>query len=299
MFVIILFVVVICYLCFVPFRIAISHPIQTVKNFFVDTYNYFKFKKYNEQKTGEIVAYVGLFGKGKTLSAVHKVRTIYFRKNNKLVWCRDRKKFVTQKIEIISNVRLTDVPYSSFVSLAQIFTAAELNKAKDYKNDTLTITIVLGDEFSVQFNSRSFKDNINPLFLNTLLTCRHHHISLYYTAQRFGHVDALLRQVTSYVVDCNKTWRLMAQYQYDAWDMENATNALLIKPIGRGGFFVSNRDYNAYDTLATVQNLKKKFDEGDMLTDAEILALQNPVVNGMESVTKPSIRFNRNRKKGR
>ena len=91
----------------------------------------------------------------------------------------------------------------------------------------------------------------------------------------------------------------MAQYQYDAWDMENATNALLIKPIGRGGFFVSNRDYNAYDTLATVQNLKKKFDEGDMLTEAEILALQNPVVNGMESVTAPSRKFNRNRKKGR
>ncbi len=293
------FLYIVCFLCFVPFRIATLHPINLIKYSCIDTYYYFKEKRYNNLNTGEIVGYVGLFGKGKTLSAVHKVRKLYKKKNDKPVWDRSRKKFVTQKVEIISNVQLLDVPYTSFVSLVQIFQAAEENKLKDIQNDTLTCTLVLGNEFSVQLNSRSFKDNINPLFLNTLLTCRHHHISLYYTAQRFGHVDALLRQVTSYVVDCSKKWRLMAQYHYDAWDMENATNALLIKPIGRGGFFVTDRDYNAYDTLATVQNLQKKFDRGDMLTDEEILALQNPVAPGMERVTTPSRRFNKNRKKGR
>jgi len=287
------------FVMWVPFRIAVLHPVNTSQYAFLDFYKYIKYKGYNNVKTGEIVAYVGLFGKGKTLSATHKVRKLYKKYNDKLVWDRGRKKFVTQKIEILSNVQLLDVPYTSLISLAQIFQAAEQNKLKDIQNDTYTVTLVLGDEFSVQLNSRSFKDNINPLFLNTLLTCRHHHISLYYTAQRFGHVDALLRQVTSYVVDCDKKWRLMAQYHYDAWDMENATNALLLKPIGRGGFFVTDSDYNSYDTLAVVQNLKKKFDEGDMLSDEEILQLQNPAVIGMEAVTKPSRKYFKNRKKGR
>lgn len=290
-------VFVFCFIMFVPFRIVALHPINSLCYSFTDIYKYVKYKERNNCKTGEIVAYVGLFGKGKTLSATHKVRTLYKKYNDKPVWDRARKKFVTQKVEILSNVQLLDVPYTSLISLSQIYQAAEQNKLKDVQNDTLTITLVLGDEFSVQLNSRSFKDNINALFLNTLLTCRHHHISLYYTAQRFGHVDALLRQVTSFVVDCAKRWRLMAQYHYDAWDMENATNALLIKPIGRGGFFVTNADYASYDTLATVQNLQKKFNEGDMLSDEEIMALQNPAVIGMDAVTTPSKKYIRRQKK--
>lgn len=87
-------------------------------------------------------------------------------------------------------------------------------------------------------NSRNFKTNIDPLFLNTILTCRHYYISLYYTAQRFGHVDALLRQVTSCVIDCDKLWRLQRLNTYDAWDMENATNIQLLQPIARGCWFV-------------------------------------------------------------
>lgn len=82
------------------------------------------------------------------------------------------------------------IPYEDFVSLQQVVLCAEKNGTYDKENDTLTVTLVLGDEFSVQMNSRNFKSNIDPLFLNTLLTCRHYHISLYYTAQRFGHVDA-------------------------------------------------------------------------------------------------------------
>ena len=109
------------------------------------------------------------------------------------------------------------------------------------EHDTLTVTLVLGDEFSVQMNSRNFKSNIDPLFLNTLLTCRHYHISMFYTAQRFGHVDALLRQVTSCVVDCNKLWRFQRQNLYDAWEVENATSPRLVSPIARRCWFVTDR----------------------------------------------------------
>ena len=67
----------------------------------------------------------------------------------------------------------------------------------------MTVTIVAMDELSVQMNSRSFKDNFNAYFLNTLLCCRHYHISFYGSAQRFQHVDKLLRDVTHTVIQCN------------------------------------------------------------------------------------------------
>ena len=136
----------------------------------------------------------------------------------------------------------------------QIVEFTMVHNGVDDENDTLTILYVLGDEFSVQMNSRNFKGNLDPLALNTILTCRHHYISIYYTAQRFGHVDALLRQVTSYVFLCNKTWRFQGLEKYDAWDMENATSASMVKPIGRMAWFVKNKHYKAYNTQACVDN---------------------------------------------
>jgi len=243
-----------------------------------------------------IVCYVGLFGKGKTLSAVHKVVSLYKRYNDRKIYDFYRMKWVTQKIHIISNVSLT-IPYEDFVSMAQIVAVADRMRSVDDKNDTLTCTIVLGDEFSVQLNSRSFKSNIDPLFLNTLLTCRHHHISLIYTSQRFNHVDALLRQVTSYVYTCNKIWRIMVHEQYDAFDLENASDPTLIKPKRRFGWFIKDAAFNAYDTLACVGNLTKSCKEGDMLTEEQILDLQrnNPV--NIDGIVNPSRKLKRASKK--
>ena len=204
---------------------------------------------------------------------------------------------VTQRIKIISNVSLS-VPYEDFQSLEQIVVDAERKQAYDDAQDTLTITLVLGDEFSVQMNSRNFKKNIDPLFLNTLLTCRHYYISLFYTAQRFMQVDALLRQVTSCVVDCDKTWRLQGNNVYDAWEMENATNATLLTPLARRAWFVTDADYQAYNTLACVGNLKKDMEAGNMLSEEEILSLQvNNAPANMEGIQKPSRKWLHRQKK--
>lgn len=277
-------------------RCAATHPVKTLVNGCKDSVLYFRQKRYNLCFTGELVAYVGLFGKGKTLSVVHRVVGDYWRYHDKPVWCSRRKRFVTQKVKVLSNVSL-NIPYEQFVSLEQIIRCAEQNAKLDDENDTLTVTLVLGDEFSVQMNSRNFKSNIDPLFLNTLLTCRHYHISLFYTAQRFGHVDALLRQVTSAVIDCNKLWRFQRQNVYDAWDMENATNSALVAPIARRCWFVTDADYAAYDTLACVGQLKKAVSSGDMMTPEEILALQCNQGTNMEGVSRPSRRFFRMKKK--
>ena len=289
--ILILIVVAFCLVCFPTLRCAVTHPISVIVNGARDLYTYVAHKEYNVCGTGELVAYTGLFGKGKTLSAVHRVVSDYNAYDGKMVWCRRREKMVQQRVKVISNVSLC-IPYEDFISLEQVVLAAERNRDYDDEHDTLTVTLVLGDEFSVQMNSRNFKTNIDPLFLNTILTCRHYYISLYYTAQRFGHVDALLRQVTSYVIECDKIWRFQRLNAYDAWDLENATNTQLITPIQRSCWFVRNEDYEAYDTLACVGNLKKSMQAGDMMTEEEILVLQqNTQDANMEAVAKPSRRW--------
>lgn len=285
-----------CYYMFIPFRLVIKNPFAALFYAGKDLYEYLIHHTARNCPTGKIIAYTALFGGGKTLSVVHYVTSLFYRYDGMKVWDRDRKKFVTQHIHVISNVNLK-IPYEQFVSLEQIVRVSEKFHDIDYENDTLTVTVVLGDEFSVQLNSREFKKNIDPLFLNTLLTCRHHHILMVYDAQRFNHVDALLRQVTLAVIECKKIWRFMLQYEYDAFEMENAVNPLLLTPRVRYGWFIRDKDYNAYDTLACVGNLKKSFDKGDMLSEDEILALQcNQPVN-MEAVSRPHKSYIKVRKK--
>ena len=281
------------------FRCAFFHPCSLTFFGVKDLFLYARHHEGDRCRTGELVAYTGLFGKGKTLSAVHRVVSAYRRFNGKKVWCPRRKKLVKQRVKVISNVAL-DIPYENFVSLEQIVIAAERNQEYDDDHETLTVTLVLGDEFSVQMNSRNFKTNIDPLFLNTILTCRHYYISLYYTAQRFGHVDALLRQVTSYVVECDKLWRFQQQRFFDAWDMENATNSQLIRPFRRSCWFVKDKDYNAYNTLACVGNLTHAMKAGEMMSEEEILKLQqNTLDTNMDGVARPSRRWMRSRQKAR
>lgn len=278
----------------VTFRVLVCHPVLTLYNGVLDLFKFIRYSVWHEMQTGKLICYCALFGKGKTLSVVHYVRSQYFRYNNRRIYDFKRRKWVTQLVHIVSNVELYDVPYERFVSLQQIVQIAEKRAEKDFYNNTRTVTLVLGDEFSVQMNSRSFKTNIDPLFLNSLLTCRHHHISIIYDAQRFQHVDALLRQVTSYVVSCNKVWRVMVSEKFDAWDLENATSTTMVKPLSRYGWFITDKDYNAYDTLACVGNLSKSCKEGDMLSEDEILALQCNQPANMEVVDKPSRKFHRN-----
>ena len=294
---IVLIIVAVVLVWFPTLRCAVFHPVHLARYGVSDLIRYIRFQRWNECQTGELVAYVGLFGKGKTLSAVHKVVSMYERYNGMMVYDRERQMWVEQRVKVLSNVAL-DIPYDDFVSLQQVVHCAEKNGEYDKEHETLTVTLVLGDEFSVQMNSRNFKSNIDPLFLNTILTCRHYYISLYYTAQRFGHVDALLRQVTSAVIDCNKLWRFQRQNLYDAWEVENATSPRLVSPIARRCWFVTDRDYNAYNTLACVGNLQKSFREGDMMSEEEILSLRrNEQQANMDGVVKPSRKWRRSQRK--
>lgn len=281
---------------FPALRCVIFHPFLVAVYGVCDIIWWFRRRYFDLCSTGVLVAYTGLFGRGKTCSAVHKVVGLYKRFDGRKVWCSERRKIVIQKVKILSNVELKTVPYQKLESLQQIVDLAKGQKLIDAQNDTLTAIIVLGDEFSVQLNSRSFRDNIEAPFLNALLTCRHYHLSIFYTAQRFQDVDALLRRVTSYVVECDLVWRLMSQRYYDAWEMEQATNSKLVAPYARSCWFVRQRDFEAYDTFQVVDDLDKRVKKRDFLSAREILDLQGGEVRpNVDAITKPSARLRRSR----
>lgn len=156
-------------------RCAVLHPLHVLWYGALDTFGYIRRKQYNLCHTGDLDIYCGYFGSGKTLSLVHKVTGLYEHYDGKTVWCPRRKKFVTQRVLILSNVALS-VPYEPLRSLAQVVAASKVNQDYDDEHDTLTITIACVDELGVQLNSRSFRDNIDPTFLSTLLCCRHYYI---------------------------------------------------------------------------------------------------------------------------
>lgn len=277
------------------FRCCVGHPLNSIRYAVLDLIEYFRMKYFNLCPTGALDIFCGYFGSGKTLSAVHKVVGLYNRYDGLPVWDRRQKKFVKQRILILSNVSLS-VPYVPLEGLAQVVAASKVNAGYDDEHGTLTVTIVLMDELSVQMNSREFKSNFNAYFLNTLLCCRHYHISFFGTSQRFAHCDKLLRDVTHNVVQCKKIWRFQVLSWYDAWQLENAQNPELVQPVKISAWFVRNADYAAYDTLAVVGNLEKSFNEGDMLSEAEILANQVPGSGDLDRVTKPSRKLRRLRK---
>ena len=210
-------------LCFIFFAfpslrcIALNFPrwlFLTLKDLFF----YIRNLAFNICPSGKIICFSGLFGYGKTLSAVHYISHLYHRYNNKK--CFVNGKFRTQKVIILSNVAFTDIPYKPFECLDQITAFTKQKKELD-GDKYYYVLLCLGDEFSTCLNSRQFKNNIDPIFLNTLVTCRHYAISLYYTSQRFNLVDKLLRDVTFFTVECRKHGRIESNIWFDSFDMEN------------------------------------------------------------------------------
>lgn len=292
-----IFVLIILMCCSVIARLIVFHPFATVYYGVKDFVNYFRHKKYNWLEAGKLDSYNAHFGGGKTLSMVHYVVFVLFKKyNNKKVWDRGRKKFVTQKLHIVSNVTLNNVPFEPLESLAQIVNIAEHSKEIDIESDTRTVVQVIIDEASAQLNSRNFKTNIDFDFLNTLITCRHYNISIMYSSQKFKLTDALLRAVTQKCIVCKKIWRFVIQSEYDADEIEYASDPTMVRPLKRTGFFVLDKDYAAYDTLAVVDKLKKSVDNNDMMSAAEILQLRGNLNPDNDAVSHRSGKLKRRKK---
>lgn len=196
-----------------------------------DIYTYFRDKKYKEFNYFGICMFIGMFGKGKTLSMVHKANQIYAQYGD--------------SIKFISNLDLKGIPYTpliNFEQICQIGLEEDVNRAG---------TVVLIDEISSVLSHRNYS-NFPLEMLNVLTQQRKKKVYIMCTAQRFFMVDKLFRAITTYVVDCNKLWRFQNNKYYDAWELENATNSALLKHCSNSWFFVKNKDYHAYDTTQMI-----------------------------------------------
>lgn len=250
----------------------------------IDIKNYLLHKLFNTAPFGYIDCYCAEFGGGKTLSVTSKICNLYKKYDGKKVWHPELKKMVTQKIQILSNVELVGVPYIKLVSMEQFIKACEVKHDEDIANNTLTITYLLGDEFSSQMNSRNFKTNIPTSLLNKILTSRHYYSAWYITSQRFSQVDKLIRESCRYVVECSKTWRFLINDRFYAWEMENCNNPLILEPVDTCCLWVSNKMYNQYNTYSCVENLSDDWKNGKYLDDKEVLELRQPTPTDTSSV---------------
>lgn len=276
-----------------PFRMIILHPFRSMFYIVKDLIFYIWHKDWRICKTGQLNCYFAHFGGGKTLSATQFIRKQYKRYNNKKIYDRDQNKYVMQRVLVVSNVEFVGFPFVKLESLAQIVSIASKNKELDRSEGYRTCIFVLIDEASSQLNSREFKSNITPDFLNTLVTTRHYNMSIIYTTQKFKLVDALLRSVTQKAILCKKSWRTVELLYYDADELEYASNPMLVKPLFRKSYWCSDKLFQTYDTLATVDKLRKSMDKGDYLTEQEILALRGSLQSDNDQITQRSRRWKR------
>ena len=285
-----LLLVAFLFMCYVSvcFRIMVTHPVSTIYYLITDAILYFVYHQKWVYAGGLLNCYMAHFGGGKTLSATQYVVRLYNRYNNRKIYDREQKKWVVQKVNVLSNVAITTIPYRELDNLKQIVEYAKAVKEIEKENNIRTVILVLIDEASKELNSREFKTNFNGDTLSALLTCRHVHMSIFYTAQKFKLVDALLRSVTQKCIWCNKIWRFMVQYTYDADELEYATNPTVVKEVWKGGFFIKDKHYNQYDTLATVEKLEKQIDSGQRLSAEEILTERGVIIPNNDNITKPS-----------
>lgn len=241
-----------------------------IKWFFIDLYYYFKHKEYNRCKEFGMIRLNcatdnQVFGCGKTLMLVIRARYIYKKYNNKLVWDFDLDQFVVQKIHIISNVELFDVPYIKWSGVNQLI---DIDKMGFGSQD---ITLYLLDESGAIFNSRNFRDNISSDFLTRLLQSRKNKCALYMTSQRFQFTDKILRETCNMVYFCKKKWRIVKTVAYSAYDVEHCLSIDLIKPKEISYRFIFDSDYHSYNSYQLVEDLRKEYNPNDMLDTSEIL----------------------------
>lgn len=286
---ILIIVFIILYACipFIPF--FIKNLYRFILWGAMDTYEYFKYKKYNVcpyfGRVDIISAYKNkVFGSGKTLDGTMVIRTIYKKYNGLPVWDDEEKKFVPQHIHIISNVDIKDIPYTKFK------TSKQMLNIEQAKTD---VTIFFFDEIGAIWNSRNYKGNISTELLKELLQCRKNKVYILGTSQRFRFIDVMLRQITSRLVCVNKTWRILKRVEYDPFEYENCSNLDMIKPLHTEYKFIFNKDYYAYDTGEKVEDLLKL----DLLPDEVVIQNQQLATSDL-SVVRLKRRF-RGRRKGR
>lgn len=247
---------------FVPFvRFFIFNLHNIVGYAPVDIWDYIIHKRYNEcPYYGFIKVYNGYFGSGKTLSCTAEVIGIYRHYNGLEVYNDDMGVFLKQKITIISNLRLSGVPYVPFISEQQFI---------HYEVAPSEVVLFLIDELGTVWNNRDFK-NFNPDVFQNIVQSRHRRMGIFGTLPMLVGTDVNVRRYTHTVVQCSKTWRFLKHCYYRGEDVENCNNLSMIQPTRISYKFVTNRMYEQYSTIEMVGKLTREMEDGKLLTFNEL-----------------------------
>lgn len=239
-----------------------------------DIFNYIYHMEWKKFHSFGIDMFVGMFGKGKTLTMVHVARSLYKKYGDSLVF--------------YSNFKLNDIPYIPLINFNQI---VELGEEMP---DGVQGYVVLIDEISSVLSHRNYASF--PLELIGLLCQqRKKHVYIMCTAQRFFMVDKIWRSITTNVIDCNKYWRFAHNSYYDAWDYENAMNSQLVKRSYHEWWFVCDKDYAGYDTSEMISKTSAK----DFISNEEAIVRKGLDSTVNELAVKNHSRFRKKAIKGK
>lgn len=207
------------------------------------------------------------FGSGKTINVTAYAKDIYDRYNDKRVYDFKEKVWKIQKVKIVSNYKLLDIPYIPLHCHKQIVECTEIQE-----DGVINVWLILIDEMGTQFNNRTWKDNLSEDLLCAILQQRKNKVAILGTVQDYSLFDATLRKLCTYVYVCKKHWRFCRFTRYFAKDVERADgNINMLQHKGVAITFATDKLYNSYDTNEKVTKLVKDIENGDMLTNQEIL----------------------------
>lgn len=279
-----IFVFIVVFFSWVEFRYVLLHFPLVAYNAVVDSYKYIKYKRWREYKDfgtmNHFIASDKPFGSGKTLSLVDWLSSVYNTYNGLEVWNPDTKQWVTQHIKILSNITLYNIPYVPLTSEQQIINLKEIENSMD-------VYLVVLDEIGAEYNKRAWKVNLNSDMLDTILQQRKSRVAIIGTVQRFGHFDTLLRDLSTMVVACNKTWRIITQKYYYACDVERVQgNLSMLQPNYVRCRFSTDSLYNSYDTKERVSKLLKSIEDGEHVSNEEILLSSGREALSMDTLTR-------------
>lgn len=237
--------------------------IYSVKDFIT----YIMKRQWKDFRAFGIDMYIGMFGKGKTLSMVHQARQLYCKYGDSLIF--------------YSNFKLEDIPYIPLINFNQL---VELGEEMP---EGVQGYVVLIDEISSVLSHRNYA-NFPLELIGLLCQQRKKHVYIMCSAQRFFMVDKIWRSITTNVIDCNKYWRFAHNQYYDAWDYENAMNESLIRRVYHDWWFVKDSDYAGYDTSEMIS----KTAASDFISNEEAI-----VRKGLDSTVNELAVKNHSRKR--
>lgn len=225
----------------------------------VDVFKWLKNRRWEMFEGWGLHIYLGAFGQGKTCSMVRDAYQLCCKYKG---------------LTVLTNLKLCNFPKHTVIK--QLTCARDILNAPDN-------TLVLIDEIGTIFNSRDFaksKESVPKLLFQHICQCRHRHLMIYGTVQRWGFLDKQLRDISTDVTVCSAWFphpfsRMITNRTYDAYEYDlfcaNPLRPLLT--LSAAVYIQTDKVRALYDTKEMVNTLLQM----EYIDDSEILANQAAV----------------------